>query len=113
MHTGPNLNGLFGRQSGTAPGYSYSAANKNKAVVWEESTLYDYLLNPKKVWIFGSSYESTFPCIYYHYDVSYALFLKVFYLFMQYIPGTKMVFPGLKKPQERADLIAYLKQSTG
>ena len=74
---GPNLNGLFGRQSGTTPGYSYSAANKNMAVIWEEKTLYDYLLNPKK-----------------------------------YIPGTKMVFPGLKKPQERADLIAYLKQST-
>ena len=30
----------------------------------------------------------------------------------QYIPGTKMVFPGLKKPQDRADLIAYLKEST-
>ncbi|EOA38639.1 hypothetical protein CARUB_v10010544mg, partial [Capsella rubella] len=74
---GPNLNGLFGRQSGTTAGYSYSAANKNKAVEWEEKTLYDYLLNPKK-----------------------------------YIPGTKMVFPGLKKPQERADLIAYLKEST-
>ncbi|RWW34253.1 hypothetical protein GW17_00000990 [Ensete ventricosum] len=27
----PNLNGLFGRQSGTTPGYSYSAANKK---VW-------------------------------------------------------------------------------
>jgi cytochrome c len=40
---------LFGRQSGTTPGYSYSAANKNKAVEWEEKTLYDYLLNPKKV----------------------------------------------------------------
>ena len=31
---------------------------------------------------------------------------------LQYIPGTKMVFPGLKKPQDRADLIAYLKEST-
>lgn len=30
----------------------------------------------------------------------------------KYIPGTKMVFAGLKKPQERADLIAYLEQST-
>ena len=29
-----------------------------------------------------------------------------------YIPGTKMVFAGLKKPQDRADLIAYLKDST-
>lgn len=46
---GPNLNGLFGRQSGTTAGYSYSAANKNMAVMWEENTLYDYLLNPKKV----------------------------------------------------------------
>nr|ABR17954.1 unknown [Picea sitchensis] len=74
---GPNLNGLFGRQSGTTVGYSYSSANKNKAVNWGEDTLYEYLLNPKK-----------------------------------YIPGTKMVFPGLKKPQERVDLIAYLKKAT-
>lgn len=48
-NTGPNLNGLFGRQSGTTLGYSYSAANKNMAVNWGENTLYDYLLNPKKV----------------------------------------------------------------
>lgn len=46
---GPNLNGLFGWQSGTTAGYSYSAANKNRAVTWGENTLYDYLLNPKKV----------------------------------------------------------------
>lgn len=45
----PNLNVLFGRQSGTTPGYSYSAGNKNMAVIWKETTLYDYLLNPKKV----------------------------------------------------------------
>jgi len=30
----------------------------------------------------------------------------------KYIPGTKMVFAGLKKPQERGDLIAYLEDST-
>jgi len=30
----------------------------------------------------------------------------------RYIPGTKMVFAGLKKPEERANLIAYLKQAT-
>jgi cytochrome c len=28
------------------------------------------------------------------------------------IPGNKMAFPGLKKPEERADVIAYLKQAS-
>ena len=45
---GPNLGGLFGRQSGTMEGFSYSKANKEKAVHWDENTLYDYLLAPKK-----------------------------------------------------------------
>ena len=28
------------------------------------------------------------------------------------VPGTKMVFPGLKKEKQRADLIAFLKENT-
>ncbi|KAF5327577.1 hypothetical protein D9619_004342 [Psilocybe cf. subviscida] len=45
---GPNLHGLFGRKTGQVEGYSYTAANVNKGVVWEEETLFEYLENPKK-----------------------------------------------------------------
>jgi cytochrome c len=43
---GPQLNGLEGRHSGTAPNYSYSDANKNSGIVWSEATFKDYIKNP-------------------------------------------------------------------
>ncbi|PGH08507.1 cytochrome c [Polytolypa hystricis UAMH7299] len=45
---GPNLHGLFGRKSGQVEGYSYTDANKQKGVMWNEDTLFEYLENPKK-----------------------------------------------------------------
>ena len=30
---GPNLSGLFGRKTGQAPGFSYTAANKDKGTI--------------------------------------------------------------------------------
>jgi cytochrome c len=45
---GPNLFGLWGRQSGLADGYTYSKANKKSGIIWEDETLFEYLENPKK-----------------------------------------------------------------
>ena len=44
---GPELNGLDGRHSGTAAGYSYSDANKNSGIVWNEQTFKEYIKNPR------------------------------------------------------------------
>ncbi|XP_044757245.1 cytochrome c-like [Coccinella septempunctata] len=73
---GPNLHGIYGRKTGQAPGFSYTDANKNKGIVWDDNNLDVYLTNPKA-----------------------------------FIPGTKMIFPGLKKAEDRKDLIAYLKKN--
>ncbi len=72
---GPELNGLDGRHSGSAPGYNYSDANKNSGIVWNETTFKEYIKNPR-----GK------------------------------IPGTKMIFPGIKNEKEVDNLWAYLKQ---
>jgi cytochrome c len=72
---GPQLNGLFGRVSGTVEGYSYSAANKNAAITWDEAVFAEYIKDPKAK-----------------------------------IPGTKMVFTGIKNEKEITDLTAFLKQ---
>ena len=58
---GPVLNGLIGRQSGSVEGYSYSAANKNSGITWDEATFREYIKDPKAK-----------------------------------MPGTKMIFAGLK-----------------
>ena len=44
---GPELNGLDGRKSGTAEGYSYSDANKNSGITWNEAQFKEYIKNPK------------------------------------------------------------------
>jgi cytochrome c len=44
---GPVLNGVVGRKAGTYPDYSYSDANKNSGITWDEATLKEYLRNPR------------------------------------------------------------------
>jgi len=46
---GPVLNGVVGRPAGQYPEYSYSAANKQSGLTWDEPTLTRYLRAPGKV----------------------------------------------------------------
>jgi cytochrome c len=72
---GPHLQGVFGRTSGTVPGFSYSDALKNAHIVWDETSLEKWLTDP---------------------DVL--------------VPGNNMEF-HVPKPQERADLVQFLKET--
>jgi cytochrome c len=45
---GPNLNGLFGRKTGSVEGFKYSKAMKAADVTWDAETLDKYLTKPKK-----------------------------------------------------------------
>ena len=36
---GPNLHGLFGRKTGQVEGFSYTDANKQKGITWDNDTL--------------------------------------------------------------------------
>ena len=44
---GPVLNGIVGRKAGSVAGYSYTPANKNSGLTWDDATLKDYLKNPR------------------------------------------------------------------
>ena len=44
---GPELNGLIGRHSASAPDYTYSEAMKSSGLVWDEATFKDYIRDPK------------------------------------------------------------------
>ncbi|MCX7319154.1 MAG: cytochrome c family protein [Hyphomicrobiales bacterium] len=44
---GPELNGLFGRKSGSVAGYNYSEANKNSNITWDDAVFTDYIKDPK------------------------------------------------------------------
>jgi cytochrome c len=45
-HEGPALKGVYGRTSGTAAGFAYSAALKKAAIVWDDKTLDKWLADP-------------------------------------------------------------------
>lgn len=85
---GPNLNGLFGRTAGTLAKFKYSKDMKAagaKGLVWNETTLFTYLKNPKP---FVGSFIGKKKA------------------------KTRMVFKGLKKEKDRRNVIAYLKEAT-
>lgn len=44
---GPELNGIDGRTSGSAPGYNYSDANKKSGITWNEATFMEYIKDPR------------------------------------------------------------------
>src|ERR1700751_1139084 len=44
---GPELNGLDGRKSGSAPDYNYSDANKNSGITWNETQFKEYIKDPR------------------------------------------------------------------
>ena len=44
---GPVLNGIVGRKAGSVEGYSYTPANKNSGLTWDQATMKEYLKNPR------------------------------------------------------------------
>ncbi len=74
--TGPHLSGVIGRKAGSLEGFNFSEVMRSSGLVWDDSTLDQFLAAPAK-----------------------------------FLHGTKMMFPGLKDAQDRADVIAFLAAS--
>jgi cytochrome c len=47
--TGPSLAGIVGRKAGSAPGFTYSAANAGSGITWTKEKLFQYLEKPQRV----------------------------------------------------------------
>ncbi len=47
--SGPSLNNIVGRMTGTVPGYNYSAANAGAKFVWTKEKLFQHLEKPQRV----------------------------------------------------------------
>jgi cytochrome c len=47
--TGPSLNGIIGRKSGSVAGFNYSPANANSGITWSKEKLFQYLEKPQRV----------------------------------------------------------------
>ncbi|XP_011639062.1 cytochrome c, testis-specific-like [Pogonomyrmex barbatus] len=45
---GPNLHGIMGKTCGTTSGFNFTEAIKEKAIVWDEKTLNEFLEFPQK-----------------------------------------------------------------
>jgi cytochrome c len=76
--TGPSLADLWDRKAGTLPSFRrYSAALQSSGIVWNDTTLDDWLKDPQHL-----------------------------------VPGNTMTFQGIGNDQQRADLLAFLKDAT-
>lgn len=43
---GPRLRGVYGRQAGKTPGYTYSAALQSSQLIWDDASLDKWLTDP-------------------------------------------------------------------
>lgn len=79
--TGPNLWGIYGAKAAIQEGYKYSDWLKGAGIEWNDETLAAWISKKKeKAAYFGKD-----------------------------VKKSKMIFAGLRKPEQIADLIAYLK----